>query len=72
MNVLAYSWHACFCNPANLLVLDEPSNDLDLETLELLEERLLDYQGTLLIVSHDRAFLENVITSTLHISSWTG
>ena len=54
--------------PANLLVLDEPSNDLDLETLELLEERLLDYTGTLLIVSHDRTFLENVITSTLHIS----
>ena len=58
-----------FLQPANLLVLDEPSNDLDLETLELLEERLLDYQGTLLIVSHDRAFLENVVTSTLHISS---
>lgn len=57
-----------FLQPANLLVLDEPSNDLDLETLELLEERLLDYKGTLLIVSHDRAFLENVITSTLHIS----
>jgi ATP-binding cassette subfamily F protein uup len=58
-----------FLQPANLLVLDEPSNDLDLETLELLEERLLDYHGTLLIVSHDRAFLENVVTSTLHISS---
>ena len=58
-----------FLQPANLLVLDEPSNDLDLETLELLEERLLDYQGTLLIVSHDRAFLGNVVTSTLHISS---
>lgn len=57
-----------FLQPANLLVLDEPSNDLDLETLELLEERLLDYTGTLLIVSHDRTFLENVITSTLHIS----
>lgn len=58
-----------FLQPANLLVLDEPSNDLDLETLELLEERLLEYPGTLLIVSHDRAFLENVVTSTLHISS---
>ena len=51
--------------PANLLVLDEPTNDLDVETLELLEELLLDYQGTLLLVSHDRAFLDNVVTSTL-------
>ncbi len=54
-----------FTRPANVLVLDEPTNDLDLETLELLEERLLDYQGTLLLVSHDRAFLDNVVTSTL-------
>jgi len=51
--------------PANLLVLDEPTNDLDLETLELLEDLLLEFQGTLLVVSHDRAFLDNVITSTL-------
>ncbi|MCP3984089.1 MAG: ATP-binding cassette domain-containing protein [bacterium] len=51
--------------PCNVLVLDEPTNDLDLETLELLEELLLDFQGTLLLVSHDRAFLDNVVTSTL-------
>lgn len=51
--------------PCNLLVLDEPTNDLDLETLELLEEVLADYQGTLLLISHDRAFLENVVTSIL-------
>jgi len=51
--------------PANLLVLDEPTNDLDLETLELLEEKLLEYQGTLLVVSHDRAFLDNVVTELL-------
>ncbi len=54
-----------FSKPANLLVLDEPTNDLDLETLELLEEILCDFQGTLLLVSHDRAFLDNVVTSTL-------
>jgi ATP-binding cassette subfamily F protein uup len=54
-----------FARPANLLVLDEPTNDLDVETLELLEELLLDYQGTLLLVSHDRAFLDHVVTSTL-------
>ena len=52
-----------FTKPANLLVMDEPTNDLDLETLELLEELLLDYTGTLLLVSHDRAFLDNVVTS---------
>ncbi len=51
--------------PANLLVLDEPTNDLDLETLELLEELLIEFHGTLLVVSHDRAFLDNVVTSTL-------
>ena len=51
--------------PCNLLVLDEPTNDLDLETLELLEEMLLEFRGTLLLVSHDRAFLDNVVTSTL-------
>jgi ABC transport system ATP-binding/permease protein len=54
-----------FTRPANLLVLDEPTNDLDVETLELLEERLLEYQGTLLLVSHDRTFLDNVVTSLL-------
>ena len=51
--------------PCNLLVLDEPTNDLDLETLELLEDMLLEFQGTLLLVAHDRAFLDNVVTSTL-------
>ena len=54
-----------FAQPANLLVLDEPTNDLDVETLELLEELLMDYSGTLLLVSHDRDFLDNVVTSTL-------
>ncbi len=51
--------------PSNLLVLDEPTNDLDLETLELLEDLLLEFEGTLLVVSHDREFLDNVVTSTL-------
>jgi ATP-binding cassette subfamily F protein uup len=54
-----------FTRASNVLVLDEPTNDLDAETLELLEELLLDYQGTVLLVSHDRAFLNNVVTSTL-------
>lgn len=54
-----------FMNPANLLIMDEPTNDLDIETLELLEEQLLNYSGTLLLVSHDREFLDNVVTSTL-------
>ncbi len=54
-----------FSKPANLLVLDEPTNDLDLETLELLEDLLLNFDGTLLLVSHDRAFLDNVVTATL-------
>ena len=54
-----------FSKPANLLVLDEPTNDLDVETLELLEEMLANFSGTLLLVSHDRAFLDNVVTSTL-------
>src|SRR3954463_10306264 len=53
-----------FTRPANVLVLDEPTNDLDLETLELLEEQLVEWAGTLLLVSHDRAFLDNVVTST--------
>ena len=54
-----------FTKPANILVLDEPTNDLDSETLDLLEELLLDFSGTLLLVSHDREFLNNVVTSTL-------
>jgi ATP-binding cassette subfamily F protein uup len=54
-----------FARPANVLVLDEPTNDLDVETLELLEELLLDYSGTVLLVSHDRTFINNVVTSTL-------
>lgn len=67
-----------FTRPANVLVLDEPTNDLDVETLELLEELLSEYKGTLLLVSHDRAFLDNVITSTLvyegggHIGEYVG
>ena len=54
-----------FAQPANVLVLDEPTNDLDIESLELLEAALQDYAGTLLLVSHDRAFLDNVVTQTL-------
>ena len=54
-----------FAKPSNILVLDEPTNDLDMETLELLEELLMDYTGTVLLVSHDRAFLNNVVTSSL-------
>ena len=57
-----------FTKPFNLLVLDEPTNDLDIETLDLLEDLLLEYAGTLLLVSHDRAFLNNVVTSTLVIA----
>ena len=56
-----------FTKPSNLLVLDEPTNDLDVETLELLESLLIDYQGTVLLVSHDRTFLNNVVTSVLSV-----
>ena len=54
-----------FAAPSNVLVLDEPTNDLDAETLDLLEDRLLLYKGTILLVSHDREFLNNVVTSTI-------
>ncbi|RDH99742.1 ATP-binding cassette subfamily F protein uup [Caldimonas thermodepolymerans] len=58
-----------FARPANVLVLDEPTNDLDIDTLELLEELLQDYEGTVFLVSHDRRFLDNVVTSTI---AWEG
>ena len=67
-----------FAQPSNLLVMDEPTNDLDVETLELLEERLLQYEGTLLLISHDRSFIDNVVTQTLafegdgHIREYVG
>ncbi|WP_291328357.1 ATP-binding cassette domain-containing protein [Desulfovibrio sp. UCD-KL4C] len=54
-----------FTRPSNLLIMDEPTNDLDAETLELLEDKLMEYPGTVIIVSHDRAFLNNVVTSTI-------
>jgi ATP-binding cassette subfamily F protein uup len=54
-----------FARPSNLLIMDEPTNDLDVETLDLLEDLVANYEGTLLLVSHDRAFLDNVVTSTL-------
>jgi ABC transport system ATP-binding/permease protein len=58
-----------FARPANVLVLDEPTNDLDIDTLELLEELLQNYEGTVFLVSHDRTFLDNVVTSTI---AWEG
>lgn len=61
-----------FARPANVLVLDEPTNDLDIDTLELLEDLLQNYPGTVLLVSHDRAFLDNVVTSTLAYEGDTG
>ncbi|MEJ2111369.1 MAG: ATP-binding cassette domain-containing protein, partial [Acidobacteriota bacterium] len=67
-----------FTRPANVFVLDEPTNDLDIETLELLEAQLLEFSGTILLVSHDRSFLENVVTSTLvfegeaHVQEYVG
>ena len=67
-----------FSSPANVLVLDEPTNDLDAETLEMLEDRLVDFSGTVLMVSHDRAFLNNVVTSTIvfegagHLQEYVG
>lgn len=67
-----------FSKPSNLLILDEPTNDLDVETLELLEERIIEYSGTVLVVSHDRAFLDNVVTRTLafegggHVGDYVG
>jgi ATP-binding cassette subfamily F protein uup len=67
-----------FTRPANVLVLDEPTNDLDLETLELLEAQLVEFPGTLLLVSHDRVFLDNAVTSTLvfegagHVQEYVG
>lgn len=67
-----------FSKPSNLLVMDEPTNDLDIETLELLEELLIEYSGTILLVSHDRVFLDNVVTSTMvfegngHVAEYPG
>ena len=58
-----------FSRPANLLVLDEPTNDLDIETLELLEENLQSFKGTILVVSHDRYFLDNIVTHTLYLDN---
>jgi ATP-binding cassette subfamily F protein uup len=58
-----------FARPANVLVLDEPTNDLDIETLDMLEDLLQSYDGTVFLVSHDRTFLDNVVTSTI---AWEG
>ena len=60
-----------FSRPANLLVLDEPTNDLDIDTLELLEENLQSFKGTILVVSHDRYFLDNIVTHTLYLDNNT-
>src|SRR5207253_6017772 len=67
-----------FAVPSNVVVLDEPTNDLDVETLDLLEELLVDYAGTVLLVSHDREFLDNVVTRCLvyegdgHVGDYVG
>ncbi len=61
-----------FAKPANVIVLDEPTNDLDAETIEILEQRLVEFAGTILMVSHDREFLNNVVTSTLSFESHNG
>jgi ATP-binding cassette subfamily F protein uup len=58
-----------FTKPSNVLVLDEPTNDLDTDTLELLEEMLMEYEGTVLLISHDREFLNNIVTSTIVFDS---
>ena len=65
MSATVCYWPSCSPRPSNILVLDEPTNDLDIDTLDLLEELLIDYKGTIILVSHDRAFLNNVVTSTL-------
>jgi len=59
-----------FAKPANLLILDEPTNDLDMETLDLLEDLLADYEGTLILVSHDRDFIDRLATSTIALDGW--
>ncbi len=64
-SAIAYCLHGYLHCPANVLVLDEPTNDLDIETLELLEALLQDYTGTLFVVSHDREFLDNVVTQVI-------
>ncbi len=62
-------WARLFTRPSNILVLYEPTNDLDVETMEILEDYLMKYTGTILLVSHDRAFINNVVTSTLVFES---